>query len=85
MRPESNPFALYMNCVHDEPETNRYGKNEMSGTNKLLGWLQCQVFGHVAGSCLPYRNKSANQRKDDVEVVCPRCGKTIKLVFDQKR
>ncbi len=50
---------------------------------RLTGWLQCQLFGHVAASCMPYRNRQ--QPGQPITLTCPRCGKPFTIEPPAKR
>ena len=53
--------------------------------NKMMGWLQCQIFGHVAASCMPQRSKSPSQNHKPMELKCPRCGSSFELEIKSRK
>lgn len=53
--------------------------------NKMLGWLQCQLLGHVVASCTPYRRSAGQQTDGRVELKCARCGRPVTLELQRKR
>jgi hypothetical protein len=58
---------------------------ERSTMNKMLGWLQCQVFGHVVASCTPYRRSASTPAQRSVKLICARCGRPVTVLLQPKR
>jgi len=53
--------------------------------NRMMGWLQCQVFGHVVASCTPYRRSAGRSAGGCVELRCARCGRPVKVEPQARR
>ena len=53
--------------------------------NKMMGWLQCQLLGHVVASCTPYRRSAGTPAQASVELTCARCGRPVHVGLQRKR
>ncbi len=53
--------------------------------NRMLGWLQCQLLGHVVASCTPYRRSAVQPGQRQVQLICARCGRPVTVELQRKR